>query len=153
MGKPLGSRMGAMRCGEGIVHVEIAIGRNSLCEFGVVRLLARVETAVFQNGHFAIAHDADRLRDDFARNFRHEHDFPPQHFLDFADDHGKRLGRAFLSLGAAKMRQKQHLGTFFAERFDGRLESADTRIVGHVSVAHGHVQIDAHQRDLSGDVT
>ena len=59
-----GTRMGAVRGGKGVVHIEIAIGGNCLDQFGVVLFLALPEPGVFQHGNVTGAQDADGLSND-----------------------------------------------------------------------------------------
>ena len=152
MRQPLGRGVGAVRGGEGIVDVEIAVRRNRLGEFGIVRFLARPEPHIVEQPDIAIAQDADRLLDHGPRDFGDEHDFLVQNPLDIALHHAGAHGRVALALGPAEMREQQDLGALVRQLEDGLLDRLDAGDVAGAPLLHRQVEIDAHQRDLAGYV-
>jgi hypothetical protein len=144
--------MGAMRGRESVVDIEIANLGNGLDQFGVVLFLARPETGVFQQGNVARAQNPHGLLDHIARHFGHEHHFAAQHLFHCAHDQRERLIRHAVALGAAKMRQQQHLGALVGQFQNGR-RGAHARVFRHRAILHRQIEIDAHQRDLAGHIT
>ena len=64
---PDGAGVRAVRRAEGVVDVDVAVGRELRRELGVVRLLLGVEAQVLEQQQLARAHAVDRVRRSRAR--------------------------------------------------------------------------------------
>ena len=56
------------------------------------------------------------------------------------------------ALGAAEVRQQQHLGATLAEFEDGRRHRAGAGKVGRPALGHRQVEVHPHQRTLVGEI-
>ena len=142
------------RCddGEGVVDVIIAERRHALGQLRVVLLLADVEAGVLEDADRSRQHDRDRPRRFRALAILDEADRPAGQLGQRLDQQrGRHVGPA-LPLGPAEMRQQQHDRALVAQFGDGRHRGAQPRVVADRAVLHRHVQIDAHQHPLAGQV-
>ena len=151
--QPFGSGMSAVRSAEGVVDVERAVRGDRLGKLGIVCLLARPEAGVVEQADIARSQDsAYRLIDHRPGDFGDEHDFLAEHLFDIADHHAGRQHRRPLPARTAEMRQQQHLGPAPCEFEDGWLHRLDPRHIGGRTILHRQVEIDAHQRNLAGEI-
>ena len=144
--------MRAVRGRKRIVHIEIAVRRDTLGELRIVGFFAGPEADIVEQPDIAIAQDPDRLFDDRPHDFGNEHDFTVEHPLDIALHHARAHGRMALTLRSAEMGQQQDLGAFVRQFEDGRFDHLDTGDVRCPAFLHRKIEIDAHQRNLAGDV-
>ena len=137
---------------EGVVDVEIAVGRDAARECEIVRLLARPEADIVEQADVTGAQDAERLLDHRPADLGNEHDLAVDHSLYIALHHASAHGRIALALRATEMREQQHLGAAVGEFEDGRLDRLDPRHVAGAPFDHRQVEIDADQCNLAGEV-
>ena len=143
--------MGAVRGREGIVDPDVAIGGQRLDEGRIILFLAGMETGVLQKEDVAILHRRHRLGRDRFDAIGGESD-------RLVDDLGDLLGdrrQALLGIGslrASEMGQQDDLGVGAREFQDRRGDTLDPGRVGDDAVLHRHIEVDAQQDALAGDV-
>ena len=148
-GKAFGGGMGAVGGGEGIVHIEVAIGSQSGGEVGAVLFLVLVETGVLQQQHVAVLHGGNGTGRSLANAVGAEGDRA-------ADDGSNRRGhrrkahlRHDFTLRAAEVGQQDDLGTLVRQLADGGGDCADAGVVGDLAVLHGDVEVHTHEGALA----
>ena len=97
-------------------------------------------------------HRGDGALGGFADAVVREADMPLEHARDFGRDRLERLLR-IAALRPAEMRKQDHLAALAGDLLDGRRDALDARRVGDLAVLHRHVEIDAHEHALAGDVS
>ena len=148
----LGAGMGAVSSAECVVDVEIAMRRDPLREFGIVRLFARPEADIVEQADVPCAQDADRLFDHRPHHLGDEHDLLADDLVDIALDEAGAHGRMTLTLWTPEMGEQEHLGALLGQFEDGRLRRLDPSHIGGGPVLHRQIEVDAHQRHLAGEV-
>ncbi|MNY57179.1 hypothetical protein D3C86_1933470 [compost metagenome] len=87
--KTFGGGVGAVGGGESVIHIDIAVGRQSLDEGGIVLFFALVEAGVFQKQDIAVVQFRDGIRRRRTDAVGREGNGVIQHFLDGGHDLGK----------------------------------------------------------------
>ena len=141
-----------MRGGKGVVDIQVADRGDRLDQRWIVALFAAMKTRIFQNGDVAVAHHLYAVDRRFTLAIGNELHLAPQHLGQRARDLAERIFGVLLALGAAEMRQDQHLGATIGQLQHRRHGRAQAGVVGHRAVLHRHVQIFAHQHPLAGNV-
>src|SRR5512132_592857 len=148
--------MRPVRGAKGVVNVKITQLGKRLGEFWIVRLLARVETNIFEQRDIAVLH----VLNDFLRHVTNgvvtENDGVMDQGMHIFADWPKRIFLNRLALGPAEMRHQNGFRAVFAEVIDGRQAFADSGVVNDANFAAAnfgwHVEIHAHQHAFSADV-
>ena len=150
--EPLGRRMRAMGGGEGVIDVDVA-ELGELVDMGrIVLLFALMEAGVLQQEHVAVLHFGDRVVGRLADAVGREGDRTLDDVGDRGGDGLQRIGLVRAALGPAEMREQNDLAALVRDLGDGRRNALDARRVGHAAVLRRHVEIDAQQHALAGDV-
>ena len=150
--KAFGGSVGAMGGGEGVVHVDIAIGCQSFDKGRIVLFFALVETGVFQKQDIAIVQFRDGIRRRCADAVGREGNGVIQYFLDGGYDLGKRhVGHRF-ALRTAEMGKQNDFCALGGQFQNGRRNAFDTGCVRHLAICDRHVEINADENALSGNV-
>ncbi len=138
--------------GEGVVDEDVAVCRELGREVGIVLLFTLVEAGVFQQQHVAVLQAGDRGGGLVADAVGGEIDALVEDFLDGGGDRLQRHVGDRLTLRAAEMGEQDDLGALFGKFADGRQHALDAGGVGDLAVLDGHVEVNAHQNALAGDV-
>lgn len=107
---------------------------------------------VFQEQHVAVAHFGDRVLGLVADAVGAEMNALVEHVLDGRSDRLQRHVGDRLTLRTAEMGEQDDLGALLGQFADGRRDALDAGRVGDHAVLDRHVEIDAHQNALAGDV-
>ncbi len=148
VGQPFGRGVRAVRHRESVIDENVAQFGQRGDEFGVVLFLAGMEAGVFQADDVAGLHRGDRALGRFADAIVDEFDRALDDVRDLGGDRLERLLR-IAPLGAAEMRQQDHLGALVGDLGDGGRHALDARCVADDAVLNRDVQVDAHQHALS----
>mmetsp|Transcript_13005 Transcript_13005/g.22029 ORF Transcript_13005/g.22029 Transcript_13005/m.22029 type:complete len:479 (+) Transcript_13005:86-1522(+) len=149
LGHALGGGVRAVGGPEGVVDVEVRVGRELLGEVCAVLLLLGVEAHVLQEQHGAVLHARDGLLHVRADTVVDLDDIAREVLLEASHDGGQAelLGHA---LGAAQVGGDQDLGAVVDEVLDGRDGTTDAGVVGDVlGLVHGHVEVATHEHALA----
>ena len=148
MAEAFGRGMGAVRDRKGVVDPDVAERGKRGDEAGIVLLLAVVEAGVFETEDVAVLHRGDgglgRRADavvgkaDARRRLASEH----------SGDGLERILRV-APLGAAEMREQDHLAALVGDFRDGRRHALDAGRVADLAVVHRHVEVDPQQHALA----
>ncbi len=152
MGDAFGRRVRPVRDRESVVDVIIAQSGHRLGQLGIVLLLAVVEARVLEHPDIARKHRRDRplrlrpgaILDEAHRPARQA--MERQHQL-----RGRHVGPD-LAPGPPQMRQQEHDRAAVAKLEHGREHGLEPRVVGHARAVHRHVQIDADEHALAGQI-
>ena len=117
----------------------------------IVLFLAGVEAGILQQQNVAGLQAADRRLCRLADAVLGEGDGPADRLGDFVRQRRQRLLR-IAALRPAEMRQQDDLAALVGDLGDGRRHALDARGVGDLAVLHRHVEIDAQQHALAGEV-
>ncbi len=115
----------AMRGREGVIDEDVAERREFFREFLVVLFLAGMKAGVFQTKNVAVFHRGNRGLGFRADAVFGEGDGPFDDARHFGGHRAQRLFRV-RSLGAAEMRQQNHLAALIGKLGDGRRDFLDT---------------------------
>ena len=141
-----------MRRREGVVDVDIAELRELLDERRIVLFLFLVEAGVLQQQHVAVLHRGDSLFGSLADAVVREADVLLEDVRDLMRDGLERLLRV-AALRTAEVREQDHLAALVGDFLDGRHDALDARRIGDLAILHRHVEVDAHQHALAGDIS
>ncbi len=136
---------------EGIVDPDIAKRRKGLSECRIVVFLAAVEPGIFETHDVAVLH---RVHGSFG--CRADAVFGEPHRA--IEDAGQRVGnrperiRRRALLGAAEMRQQDHLAALVGDFRDGRRRAFEPRQVADLAVFHRDIEVDPEQHALAPQV-
>ncbi|MNE60523.1 hypothetical protein D3C80_1556720 [compost metagenome] len=103
--------VGAVSGGEGVVHIDIAIGGQRFDKSGIVLFFLLVEAGIFEEQDVAIVHFRHRIGCRRANAIGREGNGVIQHFLDGGYDLGKRHVGHRLALRAAEMGKQNDFRT------------------------------------------
>ncbi len=144
---PVRARLGAMRGGEGVHHVDVAERGHLLRQLVLVLLLALVEAHVLEQHHLA------RLAGHAAQPVALEAHAAAEQFRQPRRDRRQRelFGRHAL-LRAAEVGHQHDACIRLLRCDDGRQRRADAGIAGHDAVVDGNVEVFANQDPLAGEV-
>ena len=137
-----------MRARESVVDPDVAELRKLSDECRIVLFLAGMKAGVLETENLAVLHCGDGHLCNGADAVGRKLDVTQQ---DIAERIGNRLQRLFRvrSLGPAEMRKDHNPAAGFRQLDDGLGDALQTRGVGHASVVHRHVKVDAQQHALS----
>ena len=142
-------RVGAVCRAEGVIHEDLAIARERLRVFLLVRLLFRVEAQVLEHHHLARLEPRNRVpRADAQRVARDRHRHPQQPG-ETLRHRPKPSGLNDLALRPAEVAH-QHDGRAVLEQVDDRgIARADPRVVLDLAVLDRDVEVDANEDALA----
>mmetsp|Transcript_27165 Transcript_27165/g.59366 ORF Transcript_27165/g.59366 Transcript_27165/m.59366 type:complete len:503 (+) Transcript_27165:129-1637(+) len=152
LGDTLGGGVGAMGGTEGVVDVQVGVGRELLGEPGLVLGLLTVEANVLEEHHGAGGHGSDGLLDLLADAVVGLGNLALEVLLEAGHDGGQAelLGHA---LGTTQVGGQQNLGTVVHEELDGRDGTTDAGVISDVLVrVHRHVQVGTHEHTLAIEI-
>jgi hypothetical protein len=153
MGDRLDRGMGAVRAGEGVIHVEVAELGQALGELRVVGLFLLVVAQVLQKRDLAILERCHHFLGFGPDAIGGEGDtLAAQRLADFGSQALQRIFRVRLALRAAEMGHQHHLGAAVEQLFQGRRQALDAGGVGYLAVLRRDVQVGADQHPLAGDI-
>jgi hypothetical protein len=152
MRKPFGRGVRAMRRGEGVVHIDIAVFGQRAHEIRIVLFLALVEPRVLQEEHVAVRHRLDRLPGRLADAVFGKADMAAEFGFHRPGDGFQRHIGVLFALRPAEMGEKNHLRAVTREFPDRRQDALDAGRVGDLSVLHRYVEVDPEQHALAGEV-
>ena len=145
--------MGAVSGGEGIIDVDVAEPGQRRGETGIIGFLAGLETRVLQQQHIAAGHVGDSSGGVVTNQIINEIDGIADQVSERLRHRLQRQARDAAALGTAEMGQQDHFRTGLAQEFDRRQRRLQAGIVGDDAILHRHIEIDAHQHALAGDVS
>ena len=141
-----------MRRRKGVVDENIAVLGEFVDKGAVVLLLALVEAGVFEQQHVAVLHRGDRLRRRRADAIAGESHRAPEQVFDRRGDGAQRVFRVGRALGAAEMREQDHLAALVGDFPDRRQHALDARRVRYAAVLHRDIEIHAQENTLAADI-
>ncbi len=153
-GEAFGRGMGAVGGREGVIDIDIAEGCHAGDQLGIVLFFARVKTGVFSKDHAAgLGTGYGCLDACDVRPVGFGEDDPLAHdFLQNGDDGPKaHVGHNF-ALGAVEMGEQDGQATLVGDFLDGVGDPLDPGGIGHHAVSDRHVEIDAQQHALAGQI-
>jgi hypothetical protein len=151
-GDGLGRGVGAVRGAEGVVDEEIAELGEFGGEAGVVGLLASMEAQVLQQGDAARLQRVDDRGGFRTRAVGGEGHGSLQQIRERLHDRAQAHALHPLALWSIEMGEQHRPGPGLAQRAYGRQRRAQPRVVRNRPILHGHVEVDADERPLAGDV-
>ncbi len=128
--------MRPMRGAERVVDIDVAIGRQLLRQRVLVLLFARVEADIFQQRQRA------------ALGFGEIHRLAQE----FLEPRGHRLEGVLvvrLAVRTTEMRHQDHLAALLQDVLDRGQRRLDARVVGHLPVLQGDVEVHADEDALA----
>ena len=140
-----------MRRRESVIDKDVAERRELFGEVLVVLFLAGMEAGIFQTKNVAVLHRGDRGLGFGADAILGEGDGTLDDARHFGGDRPQRILRV-RSLGAAQMREQDHLAALVGQLEDGRRDFLDAGRVRDPAVLHRDVQVDAEQDAFAFDV-
>ncbi len=138
--------------GEGVVDVEIAERRQRRDEIAFVLFLAGVEAGILEEQDVAVLHLRHRGRRVGADAIVGEGDRTAEDGADRRHDLFQRHLGIRLALRAAEMGEQDRLAALVGDFVDGRCDGTDARVVADLAVRHRHVEIDADEDALAGEI-
>jgi hypothetical protein len=145
--KAFGRSVSAMRGGESVVDVNVAV----LCERGheirLVLFFAFMEAGVFEHENLPGLQDRNRPFGVCADAIRREQHHFAERFREHTHERLERLGFVD-AFRAAEMREQDDFRALVGEFADRREDALDPGHVADAAVLHRHVEIDAHENAL-----
>ncbi len=111
-----------------------------------------MEAGILEQQHFAVVQFGNGVGGLVADAVGSEIDALVEDLLDGGGDRLQRHVGDGLALRPAEMREQNDFRALLGEFANGRRHALDAGGVGHLAVLDRHVQIDAHENALAGDV-
>ncbi len=147
-----GRGVGAVRGRETVVDVKIAERGHRLRQLRVVLFLAEMEARVLEDADIAGQHGGDGPLGLGPLAILDEADRAAGEAVERKHQLGGRHVGPHLALGPAEMRQQEHDRAAVAQLQHRRQHRAEPRVVGDLGAVHRHVEVDANEHLLAGQV-
>jgi hypothetical protein len=154
----LGGGVGAVGAAEGVVDVDVAERGELLREDGIVGLLFSVKAKIFKQERLARLKIESHLAGNGTDTvWRERYVFVIaedviEHGAEMIDERAKTHRGDGFAFGAAEMRTEDDLRLVAQGVLDGREGFADASVVGDDAVFERHVEVDADENALVGEV-
>ncbi len=145
MGETFGRSVRAVRCREGVIDIDVAVGCKCCNEFWIVLFFALVEAGVFKKQNIAVF-ECLHCRLGFIANaiFGKMHSVT-KHFCERLDDVFQGVFVRRNAFWTAEMSEQDDFGTLLRQFRNGWNNTFDTGEVGYLAVSHRHVEVNANQ--------
>src|SRR6267142_246848 len=144
--------MGAVRCAERIVHVNVTESGELFGKCGIVLFLLRVEPEVLEQHCASFRKAGSHFLDFRTHAIGSEKDLLPQHFAE-PRSHGLQAVLRFgLSLRPAEVRRKNQAAGVFENITDRWEGSPDTRVVCNSPAIDRNIEVHAHEHTLAAQI-
>ena len=144
--------VGAVRRAKGVVDVEVAQTGERAGKLLVVGFFFGMEAQVLQQQDLVVSESEHHLLDFFSDAIGGKADRSFQQLVQPLDHRPQAQLRFPLPLGTAQMRGQDDAGALLARVLQGGQGSADARIVSHLSIPQGNVEVHPDEQPAAGQL-